>query len=246
MSLAPRTSRVLRICREFRAVKRHSVDFMRKTAAERGGLFLSETYANNYTYYEWQCGSGHRWSAQSSEILKGRWCPACCYAKKRVSIARLREHAQSRDGKCLALEYKNNHTKILWQCAKGHEWMACPRDVISKRQRWCPKCGKQESRPELQLYELVRSLYPSAKHKVKRLLISPRLELDIYVPELKKAVEYDGDYWHATPEAQERDLRKNLECAQVGISLKRIKHSEFKLSANRDRIVLDLTDWLKA
>ena len=46
-------------------------------------------------------------------------------------------------------------------------------------------------------------------------------ELDIYIPSLKIAIEYDGYYWHK--HRTEKDLVKNYRCKKDGIKLYRIR-----------------------
>ena len=51
----------------------------------------------------------------------------------------MKDIAKSRNGKCLSPIYKNARTKLLWECAEGHQWEAVPDSV--KRGSWCPKCS---------------------------------------------------------------------------------------------------------
>ena len=62
----------------------------------------------------------------------------------------------------------------------------------------CWKCYPRmsgTSKAELELLDFVKQYFPNA-HKDKK-LIKP-YELDIVIPELKLAVEFNGDYWHST------------------------------------------------
>ena len=47
--------------------------------------------------------------------------------------------AEQRGGKCLSEKYVNNHTKLKWQCKKGHVWDAIPHGI--KKGQWCPYCA---------------------------------------------------------------------------------------------------------
>ena len=47
-------------------------------------------------------------------------------------------YAAVKGGKCLSKVYKNNRTKLLWECSEGHVWEA-PISGI-KRGGWCRKC----------------------------------------------------------------------------------------------------------
>ncbi|MBW2995407.1 zinc-ribbon domain-containing protein [Candidatus Woesearchaeota archaeon] len=46
--------------------------------------------------------------------------------------------ARERGGKCLSKGYISTHTKLEWQCSKGHIWRATPSKI--KMGKWCPKC----------------------------------------------------------------------------------------------------------
>jgi len=48
------------------------------------------------------------------------------------------------------------------------------------------------------------------------------MELDIFIPSLKTAIEYDGKAYHSKPENQMRDVRKYHICKAKGIKLIRI------------------------
>ena len=45
--------------------------------------------------------------------------------------------AAGKGGKCLSKEYAGCKTKLLWQCAKGHQWESAPSYI---RRNWCPYC----------------------------------------------------------------------------------------------------------
>jgi len=51
--------------------------------------------------------------------------------------------ANGRGGICLSDGYINATSKMLWRCAKEHEWMATSDNI--KRGRWCPICGQKEA-----------------------------------------------------------------------------------------------------
>lgn len=68
--------------------------------------------------------------------------------------------------------------------------------------------------------------------------IIPPQELDIYIPELKLAIEFNGTYWHnERTKANNYHQKKKLECLAAGITL--IHVHEF-LWNNRSEQILDL------
>ena len=94
---------------------------------------------------------------------------------------------------------------------------------------FCPYCLKiRYSKKEKDVLKYVKSIYNGAiQENAKGLFKHGNMELDIYLPSLNLAIEFDGDYWHSTDEAKERDERKNQLCEEKGIRLLRIKESDW-------------------
>lgn len=63
------------------------------------------------------------------------------------------------------------------------------------------------SKPQIELFNLTKEIYPSA------ILNYPVLNysLDIIIPELKIAFEYDGSYWHKDKEEYDQKRQKEIE-----------------------------------
>jgi len=109
---------------------------LKALASARGGKCLSQEYITDNAYLEWECVHGHRWEALPGPIKnRGVWCPHCAH-KAWLGIEEMQRTAEQRDGECLSEEYKGNHVKLLWQCEKGHTWMATPGHFRSGK--WCP------------------------------------------------------------------------------------------------------------
>ena len=56
-------------------------------------------------------------------------------------------------------------------------------------------------------------------------------ELDIWIPDLKFAVEFQGDYWHDPlhfPETSYNDKEKQIQCQEKDITLVQVFESEWK------------------
>ena len=110
-----------------------------------GGQCLSTEYLNNRTKMQWRCQEGHGWLASPHSILiQGSWCAECAHSRFRLGLQRLKDHAESLGGQCLATSYTNSRSKVAWRCCLGHEWQAAPDNVLH-RKSWCPTCA-QESR----------------------------------------------------------------------------------------------------
>lgn len=88
----------------------------------------------------------------------------------------------------------------------------------------CPKCANNNtSKPEQEIYEFVKELYPSTTSNNYK-IITPK-ELDIYIPELNKAIEFNGLYWHYSKDRfipGKHTFKSNL-CRQKGIRLLHVR-----------------------
>jgi hypothetical protein len=118
---------------------RLTIEEMQGIAQFRGGKCLSTKYINTGTKLLWKCSKGHKWEAAPVQVKNGSWCPHCA-GNARLTIEEMRDIAKSRGGFCLAKIYKNNHTKLLWECAAGHRWEAIPLNV--RAGSWCPVCAR--------------------------------------------------------------------------------------------------------
>jgi hypothetical protein len=121
---------------------KHTIDAMQEIASKSGGKCLSLTYYSNRKLLEWECKLGHRWRANASNVLLGKWCAICARQKladkQRASIEKYRKIAQSKGGDCLSREYINARSKLQWICKNGHRWYAPPDSIQSGR--WCARC----------------------------------------------------------------------------------------------------------
>lgn len=63
----------------------------------------------------------------------------------------------------------------------------------------CPFCNHNHtnSREEDRLYAFIRSIYSGEIVRNNRNILSSKKEIDIYLPELKLGIEYNGLYWHS-------------------------------------------------
>lgn len=121
----------------------YTLEEMQQIAAKHGGKCLSARYVNTRTKLFWQCAKGHTWKAEPHSIQRGGWCPVCA-GKQKLTLTIMQREAHKHGGTCLSTTYVNNHTKLLWQCVKGHTWLAQPRNI--QQGNWCPSCWRERNR----------------------------------------------------------------------------------------------------
>lgn len=201
---------------------------LREHAKMMGGECTSTVYKNVDSKYNWRCRDGHEWIAEASNVLHGKtWCPTCS-ANCQKSIDVIQSAAAKFGGRCLSKSYLGMLRRYEFECKEGHQWSTFANNVVHHG-HWCRRCraAHHHSKPEGEVYAFVLSRYPDAVQGVSGLLPSKRLEFDVFIPSLKKAIEFDGQYWHASSLVIERDRRKDVESVSAGISLLRVKESDY-------------------
>ena len=116
---------------------------IKKIAQRKQGKCLSKVYLGNFYKLKFQCKRGHTWEAAPAYIKgkTGTWCPTCAQ-RIRLTKEEMQRIAKKNRGKCLSKGYKNNSTKLHWECKKKHDWWATPNNI--KRKKWCPICRRKE------------------------------------------------------------------------------------------------------
>jgi rubredoxin len=186
--------------------------------------------SNQYAW--WLCSTcGHSWSTRiSNRTSLGRGCPLCA---NKIVVTGKNDLATTRP--YLSIEWhptKNKQLtpenitygsgkKVWWLCPNNHEYEA----TILHRAHGteCPKCneGRQTSFAEQATYFYIKQLYPDALNRYSAKFLG-RMELDIHIPSIKLAIEYDGEAWHKKNTIK-REERKYQLCKENGIKLIRLR-----------------------
>ncbi len=194
---------------------------------KNGDLKPNMITANNEKKVWWKCSKGHEWQATIINRNRGTGCPICSNQQvlkgyndlDTINPTLAKEwNYEKNDNLKPDMVMANSSKKVWWKCSKGHEWQA----VISSRNAGnnCPVCAKelQTSFPEQAIYFYIKRLFPDAINGDHHL----KMELDIYIPSKKVAIEYDGMFWHKNSKSDER---KNKLCRENKIFLFRVKEN---------------------
>jgi len=154
--------------------------------------------------------------------------------------------AESHGGEMVG-EYGGSHEKTEWKCGTcGHTWPALPNSI--QQGSWCPHCAHTgPSKAQLEIAAYVKSILPGEEVIVDDKTVlqpyspdpsRPR-HLDVYVPSLKKAIEFDGWFWHKSSwaierEIPERDAQKDIQCQKAGVNLLRIDELDFEFDSKSE------------
>ena len=96
--------------------------------------------------------------------------------------------------------YTNIKTKCTFVDIVYGEWEAVP-DLVLRQKTKHPNRSNSTSKPELEILNFVKNHFPSATKKFFGKIVKFKKKLgysiDVYVPQLNKGIEFDGDYWHS-------------------------------------------------
>ena len=77
---------------------------------------------------------------------------------------------------------------------------------------------------EIRFFYFIRKIFPDVKNKYPfKHKYTKNAELDIFVPHLNFAIEYDGVYYHSSDKMIQKDLNKNKACEESNITILRIR-----------------------
>lgn len=178
----------------------------------------------------WRCRKCNQpWKASVSHRNIGRGYPVCA---GQTLVAGVNDLATVNPRLAAEWDYDNNdltpkqvsarnNIKAAWVCSVcGHHWKA----YIATRNggTGCPQCQKNfhTSLPEQIVYFYVKQAFPDAINGYAINSKGKPRSVDIYIPSLSVAIEYDGSRWHKNVN---RDLGKNLFLKEQGVQVVRLR-----------------------
>ncbi len=222
-------------CSECQCCKKYTIEDCHEFAKSKKAKCLETHYINNGTPMKWLCENGHEFKSPFREV-KRHWCFKCHQPKRGESQKLTIEHCQKiatkRNGKCLSKIYEGSRKNVIWECNKGHKWMACHYNV--NRGTWCPKCRCSKGEREVREYLTELSIIFKEQKTFDDLRDQRLLSFDFFfeIEGIKIAIEYDGEQHfrsvdifggERTFEAGKRhDKQKSQYCLDNGINLIRI------------------------
>ena len=177
----------------------------------------------------WACGRGHKWIAPVARRSAGNGCPVCAnkqlligYNDIKTLFPKIAEEWAYEENETRPEEHiAGTHKKVSWKCPEcGNLWVASIKERTYGG-NGCPHCSfyHKTSFPEQAILFYVKEIYPKVINAYKPSYLAPR-EMDIYIPELNLAIEYDGKAWHANGK---RDFEKSQILKAHGVTLIRLR-----------------------
>lgn len=202
---------------------RHDYEHIKGVIESKGFKLLTTEYFKNNQKLRLVCLRGHEFKSSYSLISNDCGCPICNGGVKKPNDSLIKEL----EGFGLVQTggvYNNQHSKITVKCSLGHEYVTSFSAI--RRLKECRVCKEQvhRSKGEIEVYEFVKSNYngkvlPNDRTTVVNPLTQMSLELDIWMPESRKAIEYNGEYWHKQKYQRYKDEIKQRFCNENNIDL---------------------------
>jgi len=114
-----------------------------------------------------------------------------------------------------------SHYKAWWKCKNGHKWRI---KVHNRGYNNCPKCHNGgTSYSEQAIFYYIKKIFNDALNRHTFKFQSKKVEVDIFIPSLKIAIEFDGYFYHK--EKKIIDEEKNKFLKENGIKLIRVREN---------------------
>ncbi len=199
---------------------KNTTENVRKILENEGYELLSE-YINAITKLKMKCPKGHLIFMRYNNFQQGQRCSYCNGGVK-FTNEYVKEYIQ-KEGYVLLTPYKNALSYITLKCPNGHEWKTKWNWFKSGQRCYCNnKINKSKAEEEIINY--IKNFYNGTIINGDRTLIknpytNKMLELDIWMPEKKIAIEFNGVYWHSIRDVMNRDKIKREYCDNNEIRL---------------------------
>src|SRR5574343_232484 len=199
-------------------------DFVKKQIEKNDGyILLSTEFINSYSKLSVRCPEGHIFDISYSNFSQGCRCRECRDSRKRYTYNDVKNIMNKRGFDLLSDTYYNNKSQLKIKCSKGHIFY--PRFYNFKNSDTeCPYCKKLKSKKEFEIVKFIKTIYDGKilenyRTTIKNPLTGKFLELDVFLPDINKAIEYNGVYWHSSKYSKFKDSEKMKQCKRMGIQL---------------------------
>ena len=227
--------------------------FIKESKEVHGDLYdysLVE-YVNCFTKVIIICKEHGQFVQDPSNHLEGKGCSSCSGTKKKTSEEFISEVRKIHNNKYDYSKtiYTNTLTKVMIVCKEHGDFEQCPRSHL--RGKGCPKCNT--SKGEKRIMSVLDS--HNIKYKTEQMFDDlvgvggGQLRFDFGIEDENLLIEYDGKqhYHHVKTwmseeifnDLQHHDKMKNEFCDKNGITLLRIKYTDYdKIEEILDRQLL--------
>ncbi|MFA5024274.1 MAG: hypothetical protein WC523_04920 [Patescibacteria group bacterium] len=169
---------------------------IKQIVEEKNGCLVSTECSTAKELFVVRCNKDNfEWKTSWARIQSGCWCPRCSGYEK-YTLERVSEIIANKGGILLNHSIKNVKSKISTKCSCGNIFDSSLNHIVNHGV-WCQICSHKHS-VQKDLFNILQKIFPSQPIEYnyrgfKWLIASKQLEIDLWLPELKLAIEYDGE-----------------------------------------------------
>lgn len=182
----------------------HSKDITNKRFGSLIAKFSVGTDKHNQNIWHCKCDCGNEVDVIASALIQGKTKSCGCYSRKLTSEHSLKDLTGQRFGKLVVLHRDNTRKSksrlVFWKC------LCDCGNVVSiigstlrngdSKSCGCLYTNFAGSSDENEIKNFIRSILPNVTITKTKILNGK--EIDIYIPEIKLGIEYNGSAFHAT------------------------------------------------
>lgn len=195
---------------------------------------------------------GFEFKRKISSLLLNNNCPQC--VKNKINLQKTKStetfinEAIGKYGEeydYSKVHYVKSNEKVEIICKKHGSFFITPNSFLQGH--GCPSCNRFCSKKEQELREFIQEILPTEEIKFNVRDVIKHNELDIYIPTLKVAIEFNGIYWHSELYVNNNyHLDKLIKCNEQNITLIQVFEDEWTdkqdIVKSRLKSILQKTD----
>lgn len=205
------------------------IKYIKSLFEEEDYILLTKVYKGCKQKLKYICPKGHRGAIRWSNWRQGKRCLQCSgNVKKTIDL--IKNVVAEEKYTILSTKYINAHSKLYVECPKGHRYYVTWNNWRNGRR--CSSCTSAVSKWESEVKKYVESLNVVFLSNSQEVLVNEftgkKMELDLWFPQLNRAIECNGIYWHSAEKAVKRDEIKSALCKKKNIDLLILKDLEWE------------------
>ena len=174
-------------------------EFIRRAKKIHGDAYSYDitNYVNKRTKVSIRCAIHGVFQQTPTNHLAGKGCSKCYLEQLTFSVDTVVKRFKRVHGERYNYDkviYVNGDTPVVITCSKHGDFEQTP--YFHAKGNGCPSCSTRVSQPETDIYNHLVANYSGKVVRNTRSVIEG-YEIDLYLPELKLAIEYCGLYWHS-------------------------------------------------
>ena len=222
-----------KVITEFNSLASRYPEVAKYFDSEKNGITPDKISYGSSKKYFWFDDLGHSYKKSPKSRVKGSACPYCTSSNTQL-LSGFNDLATLFPDVAKDWDYTKNKTtpdKVLsktkkrawWLCSKGHSW-SCPIGNRTGSRSGCLHCAfNGTSKSEKEMIAFIKSIIPDKDINVRdrQLLLSIHREVDVYIPSLQIAIEFNGLYWHSKQAGRGENYHydKWFACKNKGVRL---------------------------